>query len=538
MTAIQILIPTLGGLLAGLGALVGVLWLGPRDRRSGVAAGEPDILSEPRRLRFRNGYLVEHSDNVGFLLPAPVDRLRAWPALVEALSDVSPGIPAAFEALRGHGRPFKLSGPFGRDRIVVLGVRDGEDLRVTVSAAEERQTSVRVDLPSLEAMESEIAMLSRAGDTCPALGWAVDADGRVVWSNAAYLDLVARCEGPDAARGWPLRALFPIGKGQPSGRCRRAVRDRAGTEMWFEITVSAAESGLRHVHALSLDAVIRAEDSLRTFIQTLTKSFAYLPTGLAIFDRQGQLALFNPALIDMTGLDATWLSRRPRIADFFDALRDRRHLPEPRDYKAWRDGLAGIGREDGAGVYQESWSLPGGATYRVTARPQGDGAVTLMLEDITADLAATRRHREERDAMARLLDDLDDGIVVFDARGERILANGAATAIWRDDGGDLPVTLDACIAYWKAQTRPSGVWGELRDMRAAPRAMRAPWTGTLAREGRGTLEMSVTPLPGDRVALGFRDAERARGARRVAARAHAPGLTAAPARLRASSGAV
>ena len=85
--------------------------------------------------------------------------------------------------------------------------------------------------------------------------------------------------------------------------------------------------------------MIRAEDTLRSFIQTLTKSFAVLPTGLAIFDREGQLALFNPALIDMTGLDAAFLSRRPRMTDFFDALRDLQKLPEPRDYKAWRDDL-------------------------------------------------------------------------------------------------------------------------------------------------------------------------------------------------------
>ena len=501
--AIEFLIPVIGGMIAGIGALGCILWLAPRGRE-GRAAAPRDILSEPRQFRFRNGYLVEHSENVSFLLRTPVNHLRAWEELLEALSDINVGIPAAFDGLRDHGRPFKLSGLFGSDRILVLGVRDGADLRITVAAAEERQTSVRIDLPSLEALEGEVAMLARSGDTSPALGWAVDAEGLVVWSNAAYLDLVARCDGPDAARGWPLRVLFPVGGGGIAGKTRRKVTDREGREHCFEVTLSAAGAdGLRHAHGLSLDAVIRAEDSLRTFIQTLTKSFAYLPTGLAIFDRKGQLALFNPALMDMTGLDGAWLSRRPLLVDFFDALRDRQKLPEPRDYKAWRDGLVRIGRAEGDGIYRETWSLASGVTYRVTGRPQGDGAVTLTLEDVSADVAATRTQRAERETMARLLDDLDGGIVVFDADGQRIVTNAAATAIWRADGGDLPQTLDGCIAYWKAQTRASPVWGDLRDMLSTPEAKRAAWTEALPRDGADPLAISVSPLPGGRVSLTF-----------------------------------
>lgn len=503
MSAIQSLIPVLGGLLAGLGALGCVLWLAPGGGPSRALAGGSDILSEPRRFRFRNGYLVEHSDNVAFLLPAPIDCLRAWEQLESALEMVNAGMPAALEALRGQGRAFKLSGPLGRDRIVVLGSREGSDLRVTVAAAEERHSSVRIDLPTLEGMESEIAVLSRAGDTSPAPGWAVDAEGRVVWANAAYRDLVARCEGADAAAGWPLRALFPLAEGQPAGASRRKVRDRAGDEHWFEITVSAAEGGLRHAHALSLEGVIRAEESLRAFIQTLTKSFAHLPTGLAIFDRAGELALFNPALVDMTDLDAAWLSRKPRLADVIDALRDRHRIPEPRDYKAWRDGLAGMGHAGGAAAHQEIWTLPGETTYRVTARPQGDGAMTLLLEDVSADIAATRRHREERDVLARLLDDVDEALVVFDAQGERIVANGAAAALWREDGGALPATMEGCLAYWRTLSRPSRVWGDLREMLARPVAERAGWTDALTLASGEVLRVAVSPLPGGRVSLAF-----------------------------------
>ncbi|WP_281826631.1 PAS-domain containing protein [Jannaschia rubra] len=505
-SALEILVPVLGGFLAAAGALLAVLWLAPGGRAVRPPL-DSDSLSEPRQFLFRNGYLTEHSQNVSFLLPDPIDHLRAWDDLVDALSDIGDGVAAAFAALRDAGQPFRLTGAFGRDRVVVLGLRDGPEMRITVSTAEERQGSLRIDLPSLRAMETEMSMLARAGDSNPALSWAIDAEGRVIWSNAAYLDLVGRCAGPDAARGWPLHALFPdTGSGQPD-RSRRKARGRDGQEFWFDVTTTAADAdGMRHGHAIPLDAVIKAEDSLRTFIQTLTKSFAFLPSGLAIFDRQGQLALFNPALMDMTGLDGAWLSRRPRLADFFDALRDRQKLPEPRDYKTWRDSLTDIARTGSQGTYTETWSIADGTVYRVTGRPQGDGAVTLMLEDVSADVRADRTHRTEREMLGGLLDGLDDGVIAFDAEGHRLFCNDAARRLWFGDDGDamLPATLDGCIAFWKTVAAPTPAWGELRGFLLSPERERAEWSETVRRPGQPDLDLRIAPLPGNRIALFFR----------------------------------
>ena len=516
LQAIEFALPLAGGLLAGLLALALVLRFAPRERAPlGLPMGE--VLAEPREFRFRNGYLVEHSDNVAFLLPEPIDRLRAWDELGEVLSDVNDGIPAAFAGLRDAARPFRLTGAFGRDRLLVLGLRDGEELRITVTSAEERQTSVRVDLASLAAMEGEIAMLAHSLDTSPQPSWALDAEGRVVWANASYLALVARCAGADAAHGWPLHNLFPEAAVTRTTSARRKVTDRRGTESWFEVSPpDAGPDGLRLMHALSLDAVIRAKDSLRTLLQTLTKSFAFLPTGLAIFDRQGQLTLFNPSLMDMTGLDGAWLSRRPQMTEFFDALRDRRRMPEPRDYKAWRASLSDMGHGEGSRTYVETWTLPTGITYRVTARPQGDGAITLMLEDISADVSAQRSQKDAQGLMRDVLDVMDEGMVVFDADGRRIATNAAAEEIWLGAHADrqLPNTLDGCIAFWKTLTRPSPLWGEVRDVLRNPDVERVAWSAPLSRIGGGDeLGLRIAALPGRRLAIGFMPEQAAVAAR-------------------------
>ena len=87
---------------------------------------------------------------------------------------------------------------------------------------------------------------------------------------------------------------------------------------------------------LPADTAVHAEAALRSFIQTLSQTFAHLKIDFAIFDRRRQLVLFNPALGDLTGLAPEFLSSRPTLFSLLDALRERRMIPEPRDYKHWR----------------------------------------------------------------------------------------------------------------------------------------------------------------------------------------------------------
>jgi len=46
--------------------------------------------------------------------------------------------------------------------------------------------------------------------------------------------------------------------------------------------------------------------------------------------------LFNPALLDLTGLPAEFLAMRPSLLSVLDAMHDRNMIPEPKDYRSWR----------------------------------------------------------------------------------------------------------------------------------------------------------------------------------------------------------
>src|SRR5699024_6571367 len=131
---------------------------------------------------------------------------------------------------------------------------------------------------------------------------------------------------------------------------------------WFDCHLRPASEG-RMVFAVTADSTVRAERSLREFVQKLTKTFADLPVGLAIFDRQRNLQLFNPALIDLTGVATGFLTARPTLYAFLDRLREARMMPEPKDYPSWRNKIISLEAAAASGHHVETWTLPGGQTY-------------------------------------------------------------------------------------------------------------------------------------------------------------------------------
>jgi hypothetical protein len=71
----------------------------------------------------------------------------------------------------------------------------------------------------------------------------------------------------------------------------------------------------------------------------------------------------------LLGLSPEYLSARPTLLSFFDNLRDHQIMPEPKNYRSWRESMAELVNAASEGSYLETWSLPSGLTYRVSGRP-------------------------------------------------------------------------------------------------------------------------------------------------------------------------
>lgn len=378
-------------------------------------------------------------------------RLKAW------LAPRFPGVEERLAALPAEGR-FLMGGAAGpAPGLLLRGEWRGGLVRLTLSGPGEE--GGRLDGLTQHALEQELAALRSALARAPFPIWREDGGGAIVWANATYLRDAAARQGTEGDLVWPLPRLFGPAT-DPATRRHRLDRGGAGPH-WYDLTALDDGEG-RLLFALPADAAVQAEMTLREFMQTLTKTFAHLPTGLAIFDRQRRLAVFNPALMDLSGLAPDFLSMRPSLLAFLDGMRDRNTIPEPSDYRGWRRRIAALEAAAAQGQYDETWSLPSGSTYRVTGRPHPNGALALMFEDISTEMSRSRHYRADLELGQAVIDGVEEAIAVFSQAGTLVMSNAAYAALW---GHDPSATLGeagigAICAHWRGLSAPTPLWAE------------------------------------------------------------------------------
>lgn len=342
----------------------------------------------------------------------------------------------------------------------------------------------------------EMGPLRALHDIAPGPIWQSDATGGLIWSNLAYQKL-AESQGSTGLEP----DLFP--GPFPAGEATRVCLRKSTGEHWFEVRAQAVEDSFLHF-AVSIDPVVRAERAQRNFVQTLTKTFAHLPIGLAIFDKDRRLVLFNPAMIDLTALPADFLTGRPDLMTFFDKLRDARMMPEPRDYICWRDQITELICAAADDRYSETWSLPSGLTYRITGRPHPDGAIAFLIEDISTEISLTRRFQAELAQSQSVLDSLRDAIAVFSPVGVLTMANIAYRTNWGSDPDAQfdDILLSDEVDRWTGACLGGAGLEQLRD-RLLETDATCSWTAPVQHVRLGPATCFVTRIQGGNILLRF-----------------------------------
>ncbi|WP_245840707.1 PAS-domain containing protein [Puniceibacterium sediminis] len=443
----------------------------------------------------RSGRIYSASDSARQLLTGiPFDDAE-WQQIHKLLVAVFPDLPAEEPkkslVLHAKNQP--------ECRLAVQPDIDG--LRVELFGP--APSPAEMTLCILQSAELDMLRVAMASIASPF--WESDAQGRVIWANAAYRDLCDKIgtEQPDAA-------LFDIAmpKTPEPTRCRTSISDTAReNHRWFEITSRQSNGTWLH-HGIDIDAVVRAETAQRNFLQTLTKTFAYLPIGLAVFDRNRQLALFNPALIDLTSLSADFLTGRPNLLSFFDHMRENRMMPEPKSYSGWREQMAELVAAASDDRYSEVWSLPSGLTYKITGRPHPDGAIAFLIEDISAEISLTRRFRAEMELNQSVLDAFDHAVAVFSHLGVLTFCNTAYRELWNTDPDSTlaeMTVLDATL-HWQSSCEASPIWPELRDF-VLDGQDRATWDAELTLRNGMIVDCTVEPVSGGATVVCFKQSE-------------------------------
>jgi PAS domain-containing protein len=435
-------------------------------------------------------------------------------ALAGHLALDRPGIQAEIEALVLYGSGF-------RHHIVrsdgsaqeIVGEPRGGAAWLSIRPASEEARALRDTEAALDRATDELGFLALVLDRAPVMAWSQAPDGQIAWANRPYRDRFAASAGelPDhrIADGFGhVLEEVPLTARGDGLRRRVAVPGRGDDEPhWFEVCETPGPSGETLGFALEADDLVAAEASLRRFVETLTETFAHLPIGLAVFDKNRRLGLFNPALTDLVKIDAVWLAGRPSLRDFLERLRETRQMPEQKDFAAWRRKLSEL--EEGArdGTYEEHWQLPSGKIFRVTGRPHPQGALAFLFEDISTAIRLERRYRSELELSQATLDRLSEAVAVFDASGMLVFVNAAFEALWGLDPMQRLAgpTVAELTALWAERCGPSPAWARLAEFATAAEA-RTSWTATVETRDGARLAMLVAPLPDASALVVFREA--------------------------------
>ena len=448
--------------------------------------------------------LLDATPSARFLLASSVVRGGPWFRLLARLGPMFPELEARVITLPNDGQFLLPSRPGVLPPMALRGEYLGGLTRVTLIDADTEQRRPGHDSAAESAVQQEVSAQRNVLSNAPILIWTETLTGDVVWANHAYLSRAADLLPAGSDLSWPLPRIFDANAVGPLAKVPRQKLDLQGGAQWFDLVIVPA-GDQRLGYALPSNAAVQAEGSLRDFMQTLTKTFAHLPIGLAIFDRDRVLQLFNPALVDLTTLPPDFLISRPTLTAVLDMMRDRAMIPEPKDYRSWRKQMTRFEEDASSGRYEETWSLPGGQTYRVIGRPHPNGALAFMFEDISSEMSRTRRYRADLELGQAAIDAIDEAVVVFSQGGQLVMSNFAYTQLWKHDPAVL--LSDAGIAtlseWWRSNSAPSMIWDDAMDF-VMTTGDRTAWNGE-ARILDGRLVLcKFRPIAGGATLITFR----------------------------------
>lgn len=445
---------------AGLSALIALFWISRAPRETTNATSDKSLSPKTDGVSFLfDREELHHASDTALQLYGVNPGEDDWGTWREKMLNRFPELPE-------RPRP-------NHPGCLTVEARHAEDVATLKLTHRGQFTEVHLDddrmidaaqSKKLRAIHRELADLRRASDTTPHAVWQIDGRGKVTWFNGAYEDLYDRLHrtAPQATK-----PVFEVTENQNQKVDRQRVSTQSaidGRKDWYDVN-AVTVGDITIFHAVDVNAVVKSEAAQRNFVQTLAKTFAQLSIGLAIFDRNGQLVLFNPALIDLTDLPADFLSGRPTLLSFFDRMRENRRMPEPKNYHSWRQEIGEVITAATDGRYQETWTLETGQTYRVRGRPHPDGAIAFLIEDISAEVSLTRNFRAELELGQSLMDTFEEGLVVFSSTGVLTFCNVAYRELWGldPDNSFADFTIVDSVREWKQMCKPGARWAALED---------------------------------------------------------------------------
>ncbi len=271
-----------------------------------------------------------------------------------------------------------------------------------------------------------------------------------------------------------------------------------------------------HGLAAALDACARLEREaqaslgreakLRLSLEAQDDMFDRLPMAAAVFNSERRLIRYNAAYAKLWGFARVWLDGRPGYGEILESLRDRRKLPEQRNFSQWkRSQIQDFATP--ASAPQETWHLPGGQSLRIAIQPHLEGGVFVLYEDVSENLLLEASLNLLGQVQKATLDSLDDGIAIFGTDGRLVLHNALFTKMWQlheEELVDHP-HFSRIAAWCGTRIGHDGLWTIVSSgiNAANPEHLRGR-IKAIRQDGR-LISLSMTRLPNGATAVAFSD---------------------------------
>lgn len=154
-----------------------------------------------------------------------------------------------------------------------------------------------------------------------------------------------------------------------------------------------------------------------------------LDTAFAVFDSQQKLSFYNSSYAALWKFEDVWLESKPSYTMFLDLIREKRLSPEVPDFIQYK-------KEESDDfnklieAKEDLLHLPDGRSIRRIRAPHPMGGLIFAYEDISDKLATRRAYNSLLTVRKEILDNLDDGILIFGSEGRLKFNNKAYLREW------------------------------------------------------------------------------------------------------------
>ena len=334
----------------------------------------------------------------------------------------------------------------------------------------------------LKALQARDYLFMNALDNLPFAFWLRNFDLTLAFCNRAYLKqsgASSRKEALEKNMEIPYEAKDKMGgkilaicaKSSGEVKKERAVLNTDGHPHLYEFT--EVPLGLdrspdeRYNLGFSLD--VQKEENIRqaldTYLMGQHQVLSGLSAGVILFDSNGYLQFYNKAFCTMWHLEEEWLFAKPSYAGILDRLREKRLLPEEANFLQYKhkqlEEFSTLTDMDEQFLY-----LPDGRILRKVMTPYPLGGVVMIFEDVTDRVSLERSFNEQIAIQKALINQMPEGIIVFNGMGRLKLYNEAYVKMFLADENFLkgePLLMDVLESQRDILSKSEDVWHLLKQ---------------------------------------------------------------------------